>query len=982
MKQSIKILLSVILIACITISYALSPVIAANYTDTKSHWAQDKINRWSDLGIVNGSNNKFRPNDYITRGEIAIILNKIMKYQKKSENSFIDLDEKYYTDAILKANSAGVMSGNNKKIRPTDKATREEVAVMFVKALSIKTNENKDYLKFKDSSQISNWALESVNAMVGNGYVKGDTKTKFNPKSKITRGEVIAIIDNCIQALYAKEGTYSENNINGNVVINTPNVTLKDMQINGNIIIAPGVGEGSIHLDNVKVSGDIFVKGGGNVYFNNVSLLGSLLVNKVDGQIRIISSGATTIERALLESGATIDTTDQVSGGINSVEISAKVPTGQNIFLQGAFKLVKNDAINICIEAVGIIENLILNQKTIVKGGANIKSITTAKGADSVINGIFVAGGQTNISLGNQTTGSGNTVTQTTGDKNYIVTFQSNGGTVTAPLTVLNGSKLTLPPAPIYSGYVFMGWFTDSELTNEYKISTTVCSKITLYAKWNGWQKPTIIDERFETGYPKFSVTADKKIKLVIKLKEASNDNPIDVFMLVNQMNSLFDATPEEVIHGHCAAADGLVEVDEAPFIKVCDTKEHEIETQVSVKGNSNIKMYFVLKDKTGTNSQEPVIIEFLGTDISEKDTSAPELYNNGVYINKAKNKITLYFDEALSEASIPTAGAISLFTGTSPAAITLSDGTTTSAISVNSISLKNLASNKGVLELSVSGINDSSNLTIGYTKPEEGLALQDNAAVPNKVESFALKPVKAINYNISPDNVAVSNQGQYIYIKMDFALQDYNSFDFTINKGPDNQHLTPVNTDSSVLRIWSTSGDYHKMYICLDNIPSLSAGDKYYITLTPDPRAGTTATDFCGDAVSSQINIEVAPSTTPEQSVVPESISYNPNLNAIAVKLPYVNDLYSDGGMSGCLFTLNIDGASYTLRGKLYYSNGEILISQKNVPIDLTTVNWSKVSLCYSASIHNYFDSDTQMVYKSGMPFSGFMNIPITVSP
>ncbi|MHB8066227.1 MAG: S-layer homology domain-containing protein, partial [Ruminiclostridium sp.] len=480
MKQSVKLILSVILIACLTIPYALSPVLASNFTDTKAHWAKDKIEKWTSLEILSGSNNKFRPNDYITRGEIAVILNKIMKYQSKAENSFMDLDEKFYTEAILKANFAGVIAGNDKKIYPTDKATREEAAVMFVKALSIKSNENKDYQKFKDSSQISSWAIESVNAMAGNGYVVGDSKKKFNPKSKITRGEIVAIIDNCIEALYGKEGTYSENTTNGNVVINTPEVTLKDMQINGNIIIAQGVGEGSLHLDNVKISGDILVKGGGSIYFNNASVAGSLIVNKADGQIKIVSSGTTAIERALLESGASIEAADQVSGGINSVEISSKVPTGQKVILQGIFKLVKNDAINMCIEAVGTIDNLILNQKTLVKGGANIKRITTAKGADSVINGIFVAGGQTNISLADQTaTGSSDTVTKSSGNnpnnspggnnntKHYTVTFQANGGTATTPIEVIEGSRLTLPAAPTYTGYIFMGWYTDTELTNE-----------------------------------------------------------------------------------------------------------------------------------------------------------------------------------------------------------------------------------------------------------------------------------------------------------------------------------------------------------------------------------------------------------------------------------------------------------------------------------------------------------------------------------
>jgi uncharacterized repeat protein (TIGR02543 family) len=859
------------------------------------------------------------------------------------------------------------MSGSNKKIRPADSATREEAAVMFVKAFGIQQDANTKYLKFIDAAQISGWALESVNAMSGNGYVKGDNKNKFNPKASITRAEVAAIIDNCVKELYGKEGTYSGNIINGNVVINTPNVTLKDMQINGNIIIAEGVGNGSIYLDNVNLTGNIFVRGGGKVILNNTSVSDSLTVRSKAGQVWIVLSGTTAVKKALLESGTIIEEKDKTSGGINSVKISSGMPAGQNVSLQGVFKYVENNAANMVIEAAGTIENLLLNQKTTVKGGADIKSITTANGADSVVNGIFVAGGQTGISLKNIT--GKDTVSQSSpGEITYTVTFKSNGGSETAPVKVVNGNRFALPSAPTYAGYVFMGWYTDKELTNEYNVGTPVYADLTLYAKWSGYQKPVIIDERFEAGYPKFSVTSGKKIKLLVKLKTAGKDNPTEVFMLVNQMNSLFDATAEDVIHGHCGAEDGLVEADETPYIKISDNDEHEIETKVSVKGSNNIKMYFVLKDKAGKVSKEPAVIELPGTDVKLQDTVAPELYNNGVYINKAKNKVTLYFDEALNGASIPATGAF-----------TLSDGTTASAISINSISLKNIASNKGVLELSVSGINDSSKLKISYVRPES-IKLQDNAALPNSVESFSGIPVKQVNYYISPDNVAVSSQGQYIFIKTNFGLQDYNSFDFTINKGSDAGNLTPIATESDVLRIWSDSGDYHKMYICLKNIPSLSAGDKYYITLTPG--LGTTAVDFAGDAVTSPISAEAAPRAVPEGSVMPEAVTYRTSLNAIAVKLPYIDDLYSDGGMFGCLFTLKVDGVSYVLRGKVYYSNGEILLNRENIPVDLAAVNWSKATLSYSSSIHNCFDSDTQLTYKSGMPFGGFTDIPVTVNP
>lgn len=979
MKRSIKKPLSVIMIACVLISSTISPVVASNYFDTKSHWAKDRIDRWTGRGIFTGYDNKFRPNDFITRGELAVVINNIMKYRDKAENTFTDLEQKFYTDALLKANYSGIINGSNKEIRPKDNATREEAAAILVNAFSIKANTENDYLKFSDSSQISSWAVSSVNAMAGNGYVNGDQKKRFNPKSNITRAEIVTILDNCIKVIYSKEGIYNSDIVNGNIIINNPGITLKDMTVNGNIIISQGAADGNVRLENVKINGDIIVKGGANVYIGNSSVSGTITINKADGKISLIASGTTAIEKILLNSGATIDSRDLESGEIRCVEISSSIPKGHIVKLYGIFKLVINNAKDIDIEAIGTIEKLQLNQKCILKGGAYIKSISVAEGADSVINGKKVPESNAGSSMPSSSSN------QSSAKTSYIVTFQANGGTAVPAMSVLSGEKITLPSAPSYSGYIFMGWFTDKDLTTEFNQNTPITSNIILYAKWSGWNKPVTLDERFEEGYPKFSVTGDKKIKLIVKLKDASNENPVDVFMLVNQMNPLFDATSEEVIHGHCGAEDGLVEVDEAPFLQICDTNEHEVATQVTVKGINNIKMYFVLKGSTGVISQEPVMIEFLSADTAQQDNTAPVIYNNGIYINRSYNKITLYFDEALNTDSIPETGAFTLTNNTtSPGAITTDgDATSPAAISITGINLRNIAPDKGTVELSVDGINDFNNdLTISYNKLYQGDSLQDNAAAPNKVESFLNIPVKTVNYGISSNDTAVSSQGKYIYIKMNFALLDYNSYDFTIDKGPDRQHSTPVNTESDVLRIWSNSGDYHKLYICLDDVPSLSEGDKYFIMLTPAPKDGTTATNFSGETVNFKIALEITPGTTQEAGITPDSITYSSSTNSIKVNLPQVNNLYSDGGIFGCLFTLNVDGAGYTLRGKVFNNNGQIVIYQKNVPVELSKLDWSTASLTYSAAIHDNFDSDSQLTYKSGMPFGGFEDVPITIVP
>nr|WP_239566016.1 InlB B-repeat-containing protein [Paenibacillus sacheonensis] len=68
---------------------------------------------------------------------------------------------------------------------------------------------------------------------------------------------------------------------------------------------------------------------------------------------------------------------------------------------------------------------------------------------------------------------------------NYTVSFNSNGGTEVAELTVVEGAVATAPGAPTLTGQTFEGWYSDSSLTNRFSFSTTpITANLTLYAKW------------------------------------------------------------------------------------------------------------------------------------------------------------------------------------------------------------------------------------------------------------------------------------------------------------------------------------------------------------------------------------------------------------------------------------------------------------------------------------------------------------------
>ncbi|RJG17850.1 S-layer homology domain-containing protein [Paenibacillus thiaminolyticus] len=51
--------------------------------DYEGHWAEASIRRVMDAGIMNGRNTGFAPNESITRAEVAVVLDRILKQMGK-----------------------------------------------------------------------------------------------------------------------------------------------------------------------------------------------------------------------------------------------------------------------------------------------------------------------------------------------------------------------------------------------------------------------------------------------------------------------------------------------------------------------------------------------------------------------------------------------------------------------------------------------------------------------------------------------------------------------------------------------------------------------------------------------------------------------------------------------------------------------------------------------------------------------------------
>jgi hypothetical protein len=251
---------------------------ATYFNDTSRHWAAGVIDTWSNYGIIQGTGGLFKPDENITRADLAVIISRVMGLKKESQSVFLDLDScsSEQRSAILKLNAIGIMKGDQGFMRPGDSISREEAAVMLGRTLRL-DEVGSAYTLFRDTNQISSWALGMVRAMALNGYISGRPDGSFDPKATITRAEAVKLLDNMVKGYYCKAGTYSISTL-GNVVIACTGVELKKVAITGDLFIAESVGEGTVTLNDVTVQGNVYVMGGGT---KSLKLLGNTRLGNV-----------------------------------------------------------------------------------------------------------------------------------------------------------------------------------------------------------------------------------------------------------------------------------------------------------------------------------------------------------------------------------------------------------------------------------------------------------------------------------------------------------------------------------------------------------------------------------------------------------------------------------------------------------------------------------------------------------------------------
>ncbi|NOV04803.1 RCC1 domain-containing protein [Paenibacillus planticolens] len=352
----VKKLLSLIVIACLLFSSfgVAFGATAAGTSDLQGHWAASKISAWIDKGFIKGyDDGSFKPDNQITRAEFIALINRSFGFTETSDIAFRDVASDNWAHAeVAKAVKAGYISGYaDGTIGINKPISRQEAAVIVSRLLTLNTATDAANAAFIDASQMAAWSKDAIGEVVAaqimNGY---DADHSFKPLAPITRAEAVVTLDRAQAAqttvVYQAAGTYGPETgvetIKKNVTVNAAGVTLRNMVINGDLLLAEGIGNGDAFLENVKVTGKVTVQGGGenSIHFNN-SVLVDIIIDKKSGTgtVRIVSEGTTTVALVTVKSPAILKETNLTGNGFGNVNMSS-LPAGSKVTLAGSFNTV------------------------------------------------------------------------------------------------------------------------------------------------------------------------------------------------------------------------------------------------------------------------------------------------------------------------------------------------------------------------------------------------------------------------------------------------------------------------------------------------------------------------------------------------------------------------------------------------------------------------------------------------------------------
>ena len=207
MKQ-ITVRLTALLLALVMTTTLALAANKSGYSDVPDkHWAAESIAQCKQYNLLQGiGSGKFGLGQKMTRAAYAAALCRLMGWKTVTpeKGSFTDNQDtkKWYFSAIETASEHDVFPGHSTTCRPNDAITREEMAAMTVRALGYSTLSGtvQDECPFTDVTTNPGYITLAWRM----GLVTGMNAATFAPKGDTTREQAAAVLLRAYQGLKAK----------------------------------------------------------------------------------------------------------------------------------------------------------------------------------------------------------------------------------------------------------------------------------------------------------------------------------------------------------------------------------------------------------------------------------------------------------------------------------------------------------------------------------------------------------------------------------------------------------------------------------------------------------------------------------------------------------------------------------------------------------------------------------------------------------
>lgn len=199
-----------LIVLLMALTMAFSAVVSAEETiikdiDKSTNYAKNAIIYLAQQKVISGDQNgNFNPQKPVTRGEMVALMAKAMNLDTSNTPAtatFSDVPTNHWAAKYVEAAyKEGIVTGiSTTEFKPNDKITREQMALMFVRALKIVDKDTEIEISnintFSDKSKIATWAQKEVEVAIEAGLMTGTTNGKFEPKTVANKEQSAVVIE-------------------------------------------------------------------------------------------------------------------------------------------------------------------------------------------------------------------------------------------------------------------------------------------------------------------------------------------------------------------------------------------------------------------------------------------------------------------------------------------------------------------------------------------------------------------------------------------------------------------------------------------------------------------------------------------------------------------------------------------------------------------------------------------------------------------